>query len=357
MERVLCAMSGGVDSAVAALLLQQQGYAVSGATMRLFAQTDVLLPPDGTCGSLSDCADAAAVCARLSIPHGIFSFQEDFRREVIERFGAAYAQGETPNPCIDCNRYMKFGRFMQEARALGFDRIATGHYARIEKAPSGRYILKKAVDVGKDQSYVLYSLSQDTLAHTLFPLGTLSKAEIRDIAQAHQFTNAHKPDSQDICFVPDGDYAAFLEDKLSVSLPCGDFVRTDTGRVVGRHKGLHRYTIGQRKGLGIAAEKPLYVVQKDRSENRVLLGDNAELFRDSLRAGDCNWIAFDTLDAPCRVTARTRYNQKETPATITPLESGDVHVQFDTPQRAVTPGQAVVFYDGDTVVGGGTILP
>ncbi len=356
MTRVLAAMSGGVDSAVAALLLQTQGYDVSGATMRLFCESDVLLPQDGTCGSLSDCADAAAVCRRLGIPHHVFAFQDDFRREVIERFGAAYARGETPNPCIDCNRFLKFRRFLQEADAMGFDRIATGHYARIERAPSGRYLLKKATDSTKDQSYVLYSLSQEVLARTVLPLGALSKADIREIAREHNFTNAHKPDSQDICFVPDGDYASFLENKLSVSLPVGEFVRKDNGRVVGQHRGLHRYTIGQRKGLGIAAEKPLYVVQKDRNTNRVILGDNADLFCNTLQATDCNWIAVDDLRTPLRVTAKTRYSQAETAATVYPLENGDVKVCFEIPQRAVTAGQAVVFYDGELVVGGGTIL-
>lgn len=356
MVRVLAAMSGGVDSSVAALLLQQQGFDVSGATMWLFGADDVCLPQDGTCGSLSDCKDAAAVCARLSIPHYEFPFQEDFRRDVIDRFAAAYARGETPNPCIDCNRFLKFRRFLQEALCLGFDRIATGHYARVERTENGRYLLKKAVDRSKDQSYVLYSLSQEVLSRTLLPLGGLTKADIRKIAADNGFVNADKPDSQDICFVPDGDYAAFLERKHAVRLPTGDFVRMDNGRVVGQHKGLHHYTIGQRKGLGIAAEKPLYVVKKDMNDNRVILGDNADLFCDSLTATDCNWIAVDTLCEPLRVTAKARYTQAETPATILPLDNGNVKVCFDLPQRAVTAGQAVVFYNDDVVVGGGTIL-
>lgn len=354
-KRILAAMSGGVDSSVAALLLMQSGNTVDGATMRLFSNEDIGLPTR-TCCSLDDAEDARAVCNRLGIRHYVFNFSDTFKKEVIERFASTYMRGETPNPCIDCNRFIKFRRFLERAALLEYDLIATGHYARIEyDSGSGRFLLKKAADVTKDQTYVLYSMTQDELSHTLLPLGGLRKSEIRDIAAAHGFVNADKPDSQDICFVPDGDYAAFLENTMHLFCPRGDFVRLDNGRIVGQHKGLHHYTIGQRKGLGIAAEKPLYVVRKDMEENRVLLGDNADLFSGSLTARDCNWIACDTPTAPLRVTAKTRYKQAETPATVHPLENGRVFVEFDTPQRAVTAGQAVVFYDGETVVGGGTI--
>ncbi len=342
-NRVLVAMSGGVDSSAAALVLQQQGYAIDGATMKL-------LPQGG------DTADARAVCEKLGMKHFLFELVEEFQREVICPFAQSYVNGETPNPCLLCNRHLKFERFLKEAHARGYDRIATGHYARVEYDDTAkRWLLKKAADDSKDQSYVLYSMTQEMLAHTLFPLGDLSKPQIRQLAASHGFVNANKPDSQDICFVPDGDYAAFLEEKLGVSCPEGEFVRLDNGAVVGRHKGLHRYTIGQRKGLGIAAEKPLYVIKKDREQNRVILGDNADLFTESLIAKDCNWIACDTPTAPIRVTTKTRYKQAETPATVSPRDDGTFLVEFDTPQRAVTAGQAVVFYNGDVVVGGGII--
>ncbi len=353
--RVLTAMSGGVDSAAAALLLKEQGFDTDGATMRLI--TDDMIGATVTKAACTADAvrDARCVCERLGIRHYVFDLFDEFRRDVIDRFAASYMRGETPNPCIECNRYLKFSRFSYEAEKLGYSHIATGHYARIEyDSGSGRYLIKKAIDSSKDQSYVLYSLSQEVLAKTLLPLGGLHKSDIRAMAEAHGFVNADKPDSQDICFVPDGDYAGFLENVLGCSCPCGNFVREDGG-VVGQHKGLHRYTIGQRKGLGIAAEKPLYVIKKDKATNRVILGDNASLFTDTLVAKDINWIATDMVTAPIRVTAKTRYKQAETPATVIPLESDSFLVRFDTPQRAVTAGQAVVFYDGDTVVGGGTI--
>ncbi len=343
-KQVLVAMSGGVDSSAAALVLQQQGLSIDGATMALLSSVS------------PEAADAKAVCDRLGMKHFVFDFSAEFCEKVIRPFADSYLSGETPNPCLFCNRHLKFSRFLSEAKTLGYDTIATGHYARIEyDSGSKRYLLKKAVDTSKDQTYVLYAMTQEMLEHTLLPLGTLQKADIRALAAAHGFINADKPDSQDICFVPDGDYAAYLESELGVCCPTGDFVRLDNSRVVGTHKGLHRYTIGQRKGLGIAAEKPLYVVRKDKDTNRVILGDNADLFSGSLTARDCNWIACDTPRAPLRVTAKTRYKQTETPATIHPLDNGRAYVEFDTPQRAVTAGQAVVFYDGDTVVGGGII--
>ena len=344
MDKVLVAMSGGVDSSAAALVLKEQGLTVDGATMKL-------LP----C-ACDNSRDAASVCERLGMKHFEMELIDEFRQKVIAPFADSYLSGETPNPCLECNRHLKFGRFLEEARLRGYNTIATGHYAQIAyDSGSGRYLLKKAVDTAKDQSYVLYAMTQDVLAHTLLPLGTLHKSEIRALAAAHGFVNADKPDSQDICFIPDGDYGTFLEQELGVSCPAGEFVRLDNGNVVGTHKGLHRYTIGQRKGLGIAAEKPLYVVKKDSRHNRVVLGDNADLFSKSLTARECNWIACDVPSASLRVTAKTRYKQDETSATVHPLENGRVYVEFDSPKRAATAGQAVVFYDGDTVVGGGII--
>jgi len=355
-ERILTAMSGGVDSSVAALLLMQSGMAIGGGTMKLFSPCDIGQPDARAFGASDDAGDARAVCDRLGIDHHVFDFSCEFKQYVIDEFAASYMRGETPNPCLFCNRHLKFGRFLNQAQALGYDKIATGHYARIEyDGNSGRYLLKKAVDHTKDQTYVLYAMTQYELSHTLLPLGGLLKSEIREIAEQNGFINANKPDSQDICFVPNGDYTAFLEDVIQCRAPTGDFVRLDNGKSVGTHKGLFHYTIGQRKGLGIAAEKPLYVVKKDMTTNRVILGDNADLFTDSLYARDCNWIPFDTLKEPVRVTAKTRYKQAETPATVYVHDDNTVFVKFDTPQRAVTAGQAVVFYDGDTVVGGGII--
>ncbi len=354
-ERILTAMSGGVDSSVAALLLMQQGFDTDGATMRLFTEESIGAAITKAACSADAVADAKAVCERLEIAHHVFDFFDEFKADVIDRFADSYMRGETPNPCIECNRRLKFPLFLKAANERGYARIATGHYARIEyDNGSGRYLIKKAVDDTKDQSYVLYSLSQEVLSKTLLPLGGLRKTDIRALAEEHGFVNADKPDSQDICFIPDGDYGNFLENVLGCAAPCGDFVREDGG-VVGRHKGLHRYTIGQRKGLGIAAEKPLYVIRKDKRENRVILGDNASLFTDRFEARDINWVATDNVTSPIRVTAKTRYKQTETPATITPLEFGRCLITLDTPQRAVTAGQAVVFYDGDTLVGGGTI--
>ena len=356
-KRVLTAMSGGVDSSVAALLLMQQDYTVAGATMRFFTDESI-----GACIQKAACSadavtDAKHVCDRLGIPHSVMDCFDAFRHHVIDAFADSYMNGETPNPCIECNRTVKFPLFLDYARQQGFDRIATGHYARIAyDSGSQRYVIKKATDESKDQSYVLYSLTQDVLAHTLLPLGGLRKSEIRELAQEHGFVNADKPDSQDICFIPDGDYAAFLENRLHRSCPPGEFWREDGGSV-GIHKGLHRYTIGQRKGLGIAAEKPLYVVRKEKDTNRVILGDNTSLFSKELCADRVNWIATACVTSPLRVTAKTRYKQIETPATVTVTGEDTVLVQFDEPQRAVTAGQAVVFYDGDTLVGGATILP
>ena len=354
MDKVLIAMSGGVDSSVAAFLMKEQGCQCIGATMKLFHNEDIGVKRTKTCCSLEDVEDARSVAFRLGIPYYVFNFSDDFKGQVIDRFIAAYERGATPNPYIDCNRYLKFERLYERARILGCDAIVTGHYARIEQE-NGRWLLKKSLDESKDQSYVLYSLTQEQLAHTRLPLGAMHKSETRRIAEEQGFYNADKPDSQDICFVPNGDYAGFIARFTGHNCSAGDFV-DEEGHVLGRHKGIVHYTVGQRKGLGIAADAPLYVKQIDAASNRVVLSGNESLFSRELTANDFNWIAYDVPPRELRASARVRYHQREQAATVTVLGDGRVHLVFDEPQRAITPGQAVVLYDGDTVLGGGTIL-
>ena len=354
MDKVLIAMSGGVDSSVAAFLMKEQGCQCIGATMKLFHNEDIGVKRTKTCCSLEDVEDARSVAFRLGIPYYVFNFSDDFKGQVIDRFIAAYERGATPNPCIDCNRYLKFEQLYERARILGCDAIVTGHYARIEQE-NGRWLLKKSLDESKDQSYVLYSLTQEQLAHTRLPLGVMHKSETRRIAEEQGFYNADKPDSQDICFVPNGDYAGFIARFTGHDCPAGDFV-DEEGHVLGRHKGIVHYTVGQRKGLGIAADAPLYVKQIDAASNRVVLSGNESLFSRELTANDFNWIAYDVPPRELCASARVRYHQREQAATVTVLGDGRVHLVFDEPQRAITPGQAVVLYDGDTVLGGGSIL-
>ncbi len=352
-RKALIAMSGGVDSAVAALLTQSEGFQCLGATMRLYdGETDDL---SSTCCSLEDVEDARSVAYRLGIPFHVFNFKRDFEEQVIGKFIRCYECGLTPNPCIDCNRHLKFDLLLQRARVLGCDFVVTGHYARIQKDPeTGRYLLYRAVDPAKDQSYVLYTLTQAQLAHIRFPLGHLSKPQVRQIAEEHGFINAKKRDSQDICFVPDGDYVAFMTRHTGKTYPEGDYLSLD-GKVVGRHKGAVSYTLGQRKGLGLAMGAPVYVCHKNMEENTVTVGPNEALFHSALIAEDLNWFPFPSLTEPIAVTAKARYNQPPQPAMVFPGENGSVRVEFAQPQRALTPGQAVVFYDGDLVIGGGTI--
>jgi tRNA-specific 2-thiouridylase len=349
-------MSGGVDSSVAAYLMARQGFDCAGVTMKLFDNEDIGLGRDKTCCSLEDTEDARSVAYSLGMPYYVFNFARDFKEQVIGRFVDAYQNGATPNPCIDCNRYMKFGKLLGRAKLLNMDYIATGHYARIAyDAGAGRHLLKKAADETKDQSYVLYAMTQEQLARTVFPLGELRKSEVRDIAEKQGFVNAKKHDSQDICFVRDGDYAGFIERYTGKACESGDFVDIN-GNVLGRHKGLIRYTEGQRKGLGLALQKPMYVRSKNIKDNTVTLCEDGGLFSKSLEAGDFNWIAYDKVGFPVRVKAKTRYKQTEQWATAVQSSPNTVRVEFDEPQRAISRGQAVVLYDGDAVVGGGTIM-
>ncbi len=355
-KRVLIAMSGGVDSSVAAYLMTERGYTCAGVTMRQFRNGDVDWTGESSCCSWRDMEDAAKVALQLGIPHTVLDFTREFRREVMDKFVRAYEAGETPNPCLDCNRCMRSGHLLDYARSMGFDLVVTGHYARIVYDKNlGRWLLKRGLDESKDQSYVHYAMTQTQLAHTRFPLGELHKAEVRALAERLGFCNARKRDSQDICFVPDGDYGAFLERHTGKTYPPGDFIDRE-GRVLGRHRGAVRYTVGQRKGLGVSADSRLYVLDKDMEKNTVTLGPEGALYAPALLAGDMNWIAFEGLTGPLRCTAQTRYHQPDRPVTVTSLENGQVRVDFDTLQRAVTPGQAVVFYEGDLVLGGGTIL-
>ena len=343
MKKVMLGMSGGVDSTVAAYLVKKEGYEVVGVTLSLY-------PENG----LAEEEEARRVAAAMGIAHETVDLSAPFHKEVIERFICAYQAGATPNPCIDCNRYIKFGEMLRYAEERAADLVGTGHYARIERDANGRYLLKRAVDITKDQTYVLYSLNQHQLAHTLLPLGGYRKSEIREIAEAEGFINARKHDSQDICFVPDGDYASFIERYTGKTFAEGDFVDKN-GVVLGRHRGMIRYTVGQRKGLGIALGKPAFVCAKCAATNTVTLGENADLFSKDLTAHDVNLIACDSIPTPIRVTAKIRYGQNETPATVEQIGEGRIHVEFDTPQRAIAKGQSVVLYDGDTVVGGGII--
>ena len=354
-KRVLIGMSGGVDSSVSAYLMNQAGYDCIGGYMRLYDAKAVGLEKHQICPNLNDQNDACHVAESLGIPFRVFDCVANFEEKVIAKFIRSYECGVTPNPCVDCNRYLKFDYLMEKGMELGFDAVATGHYARVRQdSETGRHLLYRATDHSKDQSYMLYALTQQQLAHVFFPVGDMTKTQVREIAENQRLINARKRDSQDICFVPDGDYVAFMERFTGKKYEPGDYLDLN-GNVVGRHKGAVRYTIGQRKGLDLAMGSPVYVCSKDMEANTVTVGPNEALFTRGLTAKNWNWIAFETLTGPMRVTAMARYNQIPRPATVYPLEDGMAKVVFDSPQRALTAGQAVVLYDGDLVVGGGTI--
>lgn len=354
-KKAIIAMSGGVDSSVAAFLMKEKGYECIGMTMKLFYNEDAGLSREHSCCSLDDVEDARNVAGKLDMPYYVVNFASRFKEDVIERFIDAYEHGATPNPCIDCNRYLKFDQLFTRAKEMDFDYVVTGHYARIEyDETAGRYLLKKGLDSGKDQSYVLYSMTQEQLAHTQFPLGGMHKPDARAIAEANGFINARKQDSQDICFVQNGKYGDFIEQYTGKTYPEGDFVDLE-GNVLGRHKGIIRYTVGQRKGLGLSLKEPMYVCGVDLEKNTVILGRNEDLFSRKLDARHINLISVPSIAGPMRVKAKVRYRQAEQWATVEQTGPDSLHLVFDEPQRAITKGQAVVMYDGEVVVGGGTI--
>lgn len=346
-------MSGGVDSSLAAKLMKDKGFDCIGCTMKLYHNEDAGIESSRTCCSLDDVEAARSVAYKLGMPFYVFNFTDAFRDTVIRKFIESYENGITPNPCIDCNRYMKFDKLYERAKTLGCDYIVTGHYARIEEE-NGKFVLKKALDETKDQSYVLYSMTQDQLVHTMFPLGSMQKTEVRAIAEESGFVNADKPDSQDICFVPNGDYASVIELQTGKESAEGNFVDKQ-GNNLGRHKGVIHYTIGQRKGLGVSSTEPLYVCNICPKDGNVVLGSNDDLFSREADVSDFNWISGEVPGSEFRCKAKIRYRQPEQWVTVIPTGADTVHIVFDEPQRAITPGQAAVFYDGDTVLGGGTI--
>ncbi|MBR1392397.1 MAG: tRNA 2-thiouridine(34) synthase MnmA [Ruminococcus sp.] len=344
-ERVMAAMSGGVDSSAAVIRLLEQGYEVVGATMLLHEYQ-----------SERDISDAAEACARLGVPHSVLDMRELFAREVMDSFVTAYEHGNTPNPCIVCNRKLKFGAMLDEARKAGCKFIATGHYARTAFDDStGRHLLKRAASPEKDQSYVLWTLTQEQLSHVLFPLGELSKPAVRALAEQYGLVSAHKSDSQDICFVPDGDYAAFIRRRSGLESPAGDFIDRE-GNILGRHSGIINYTIGQRKGLGIALGERAYVCAIDPAANTVTLGSNDDLFSDTVRIRDINLISRENIFDGMQAQVKLRYSHRPQQARVTQLSDDLIELRFDASQRAVTKGQSAVIYDGDTVIGGGEIF-
>ncbi|MEG2003716.1 MAG: tRNA 2-thiouridine(34) synthase MnmA, partial [Clostridia bacterium] len=346
------AMSGGVDSSVAAYILTEKGYAASGITMKLFDFADEC--SDSLCCSTDDAADAENVAKQLDIPFYIANLKDEFVSRVITPFVNSYLNGQTPNPCIECNRHLKFDKLFKKADDLNIKYLATGHYADIEFS-NGKYLLKKSKNLQKDQSYVLYSLNQQKLSRLIFPLGSLSKEEVREIAKKCGFFNYNKPDSQDICFIKNGDYVDFISHFLGVNFSKGKFLNSD-GKVIGEHNGMIYYTIGQRRGLGTGFGERIYVTSKNATDNTVTLGKDEDLFKKSFIVKNANFIPFDILSSPLKLSAKIRYRMVEQPATVFPESANSVRVEFDFPQRAISPGQSAVFYDGEYVVGGGEIV-
>ncbi|MDR0916655.1 MAG: tRNA 2-thiouridine(34) synthase MnmA [Oscillospiraceae bacterium] len=351
--RVLSAMSGGVDSSVAALLLSQAGHEVVGVMMKLFENEDIGEDITNACCSLADRGDAERAATVIDIPFYVYNYAEAFRRHVMDNFADEYAHGRTPNPCIECNRFLKFGALLERADKLRCSHVATGHYARIERVGE-RYLLYRGRDATKDQSYALYFLTQAQLARIVFPLGNYTKSEVRDIASANGLENAAKPDSQDICFVPRGDFGDFLDEYTGAAAVHGDYIDTH-GNVLGQHRGSRNYTIGQRRGLGISSDTRLYVTAIDAQRNTVTLGTDADLYATRFTVNRVNLIAVDSLDGDTRCDVKIRYASPAKPATVRQTDNDTLEITFDSPQRAITPGQAAVLYDGDCVIGGGTI--
>jgi tRNA-specific 2-thiouridylase len=341
-NKIMIAMSGGVDSSVAAFLMKSQGFQCAGATMKLWDN------------NTNDIKDAVRVAKNLDMQHHVYDLTDEFKMNVVDYFINEYINCRTPNPCVVCNRRIKFGLFFNESAKRGFSSMATGHYAKIAKQ-GNRTVLQKATDIAKDQSYFLYSLSSLQLEHTYFPLGDMSKSEIREIAYEQNFINARKSDSQDVCFIPDGDYASFICDYTGSQFLPGEF-KDRNGNILGRHSGIIRYTVGQRKGLGLSLGHPMYVCEKRLKENSIILCENSDLFSNCLDANDFNWSACDIPVSPLKAEAKIRYSRNQSACTVYPTGKDSVHIEFEQPQRAVTPGQAVVLYDGNTVIGGGTIL-
>lgn len=355
-KKVVVGMSGGVDSSVAAYLLKEEGYEVIGVTMQIWQSEDPnQVAADNGCCGLSAIADARRVADAIGIPHYVMNFREDFQRQVIDYFVAEYRRGRTPNPCIACNRHVKWESLLVRSRQLGADYIATGHYARIARLPSGRYTIYNSVTAKKDQTYALYNLTQDQLACTLMPVGDYTKDEIRRIAEKIHLRIAAKPDSQDICFIPDHDYAKFVEEESDRRFKPGHFV-DKTGKVLGTHQGIIRYTVGQRKGLGLALGHPVFVTAIRPETNEVVVGTGEEVFAESLIADDINMMSVPAFDREKTYVAKIRYAHEGAPCRVVPLTNGQIRVSFEIPQRAITPGQAVVIYDGPCIAGGGTIL-
>ena len=354
--KVVVGMSGGVDSSVAAYLLKEQGYEVIGVTMQTWQEEDgAAAGENGVCCGLSAVEDARRVAQFLDIPYYVMNFRKEFKEKVTDYFVEEYLHGRTPNPCIACNRYVKWESLLQRSLAIGADYIATGHYAKVERLANGRYAVCNSVTAEKDQTYALYNLTQYQLAHTLMPVGEYSKEEIRRMAEQIGLPVAQKPDSQDICFVPDGDYASFIERNAGKELQKGNFVTSD-GRVLGQHKGIIHYTVGQRKGLGLALGYPAFVLEIRPETREVVIGTHEESLADSLRVSDVNFMSVEDLTEPRRVFVKIRYNHKGVWGTIEKTGEDEVTCTFEEPQRAVTPGQAAVFYDGEYILGGGTIL-
>lgn len=355
-KTVVVGLSGGVDSSVAAYLLKEQGYDVIGVTMQIWQEEDsCTVEENGGCCGLSAVEDARRVAQKLDIPYYVMNFRKEFQKQVIDYFTREYLEGRTPNPCIACNRYVKWESLLKRSLEIGADYIATGHYARVEQLPNGRYAIRNSVTAKKDQTYALYNLTQEQLARTLMPVGAYTKDEIRKIAEEVGLLVAHKKDSQEICFVPDNDYAGFIKNSTGKTIPKGNFVLAD-GKVIGEHEGIIHYTIGQRKGLNLSMGHPVFVTKIRPDSNEVVIGENEDLFVNTLICDRVNFMAMEGLDGEVRLKAKIRYNHPGAECVISPAEDGKVRVTFDQPQRAITPGQAVVFYQGEYVAGGGIIL-